>query len=268
MKKDGPVAVEIDLAHGGRWTSLRQGGREWLWRREMPERHLAQPGSPFVDAGGLEECIPTIRGQPDHGQAWSRRWTGDEQRATVTTPEFTLMRQVSTTANQVVGEYRLDAEPDYRFLWAAHALLALSAQATLECQPGTPVRVFAPAESWEYHKWPDAGGLDLNRLGPDDGTAVSAIVEASWMLVREGSRQLRFTVAAGDQPTAIGVWRNLRGWPEGDPYRSIGVEPMLGRVWDRAAGTAADLAATSAEGQAEWRLSVRLESPHSRSGTA
>ncbi|MGH3435092.1 MAG: hypothetical protein ACRDRN_01345 [Sciscionella sp.] len=53
---------------------MRAGDREWLWRREEPRRDAVRPGDAFVDAGGIEECLPTVRGEPDHGDAWSRRW--------------------------------------------------------------------------------------------------------------------------------------------------------------------------------------------------
>ncbi|MER7186116.1 hypothetical protein ABT404_42785, partial [Streptomyces hyaluromycini] len=61
-----PLEAVTDLAHGGRWTSLRHGGREWLWRRDSPERHGVTPGDAFVDAGGLEEWGAT-RARPGAG---------------------------------------------------------------------------------------------------------------------------------------------------------------------------------------------------------
>ena len=72
-------------------------GREWLWHHADPARTSVRPGAPFVDAGGLEECIPTVRGTPDHGLAWSRPWQriGDED--VVDCAEFTLHRRVSTS---------------------------------------------------------------------------------------------------------------------------------------------------------------------------
>ena len=42
--------------------------------RRSPRRARVAPGDAFVDAGGLEECLPTVRGAPDHGDAWSRPW--------------------------------------------------------------------------------------------------------------------------------------------------------------------------------------------------
>ncbi|WP_328682845.1 hypothetical protein OG905_08930 [Streptomyces sp. NBC_00322] len=50
--------MSVDLAHGGRWTSLRGGSREWLWQREDPRRHQVRPGDAFVDAGGLAHARP------------------------------------------------------------------------------------------------------------------------------------------------------------------------------------------------------------------
>ena len=85
MTGDGWVAVPLTLVtdeqHGGRWTSLRAGSREWLWANPDPavvrSRGTVEPSDPFVDAGGVEECVPTVRGVPDHGDAWSRVWGQD-----------------------------------------------------------------------------------------------------------------------------------------------------------------------------------------------
>lgn len=43
-------------------------------------------------AGGIEKCVPTVRGTPDHGDAWSRPWheTG------VDCPDFTLRRVIGS----------------------------------------------------------------------------------------------------------------------------------------------------------------------------
>jgi hypothetical protein len=64
------------------------------------------------------------------------------------------------------------------------------------------------------------------------------------------------TVRADGQPAAVGLWRNLRGFPPGGPYRSIGVEPMLGRVFDLAQAGDGDCAVTPAAGQVRWRLTI------------
>ncbi|WP_285687936.1 hypothetical protein [Actinoplanes sp. NBRC 103695] len=49
--------MTTDPALGGRWTSLRAAGRDWLWHRPDPARSRGRPGDSFVDAGGVEECL-------------------------------------------------------------------------------------------------------------------------------------------------------------------------------------------------------------------
>jgi hypothetical protein len=258
----GAWAVDVDLVHGGRWTSLRSAtGREWLWRRDEPRRARVAPGDAFADAGGMEECVPTVRGTPDHGEAWTREWSGDPRRSAVSTPEFDLSRSVTVAGDSVVVDYTLQSpRPGYRFVWAAHLLLDVSPGGRLICREGAGVRVFdGPDESWTYRRWSDD---DLGRLGPDDGSALSAIVDTAQATVVDGGDRLKLQVDAPGQPCSIGVWRNLAGWPPADPYRSIGVEPMLGRVWDRQAAIGpADLAVTDGEGRAGWRLILRGEGP-------
>jgi hypothetical protein len=95
----------------------------------------------------------------------------------------------------------------------------------------------------------------LDRLGPNDGTAVGAVVVGpSTVRVDDGDRlALRLRT---DQPTSIGLWRNLGGWPVEQPYRSIGVEPMLGAVFDLAAAGPGEAATVPASGAITWELEV------------
>ena len=234
------MTVTVDPEHGGRWTSLHAAGREWLWHRQDQTRFSVRPGDSFVDAGGLEECVPTVRGRPDHGAAWSRPWDGGY----VNCGDFQLWRAIS--AGSVA--YRLEAEPGYRFIWAAHALLDVSENAVLEAPAGTETRIDGGA----VEKWP----TPLAALGPDDGTAVGAIlVDCPAVTVSDGER-LTFTLEAPGQPVSTALWRNLCGWPEVNPYRSIGVEPMLGRVFDLADAGPGDAAVVPPGGVCEWRLRV------------
>lgn len=169
--------IVIDRAHGGRWTSLRAAGREWLWRREVPERDNVCPGDTFVDAGGLEECVPTVRGAPDHGDAWSRPWTREGVADVLHCDRFTLARTVRATDDGAEVDYVLTADVGFRFVWAAHALLDLSDHASLRIRDGARTRLFPEAErlverawpdgaSWVEGDWPAPCGLRLDRLGP------------------------------------------------------------------------------------------------------
>ena len=265
------AAVTVDLDHGGRWTSLRLGGREWLWRRDDPRRGRVAPGDPFVDAGGLEECVPTVRGQPDHGGAWARRWRDlGGGSAEADCGQFTLWRRVVVRDRSVTAAYRLTADPGYRFVWAAHALFDVSDSATLLLPPGQPVRLYPEAAALLGQPWPDGapfvtarwpgpGGMRLDRLGPDDGSAIGAIVPGTaCATVCDGEDRLRLRLRSASRlPLSVALWRNLRGFGEGQPYRSIGVEPMLGSVFDLAEASGEDDAVTvPAAGSVGWELEI------------
>lgn len=242
--------VTFDAAHGGRWTSLNLAGREWLWHRPADGRATVTPGSAFVDAGGVEECIPTVRGLPDHGDAWSRPWTAlSAATAVLDTGEFQLVRMFTVADGALIAAYRLEAAPGWRFLWAAHALLQVSESALLEAPDGTETRIDGGAVA----AWP----TPLAKLGPDDGSATGAIlIDCPRVTVADGER-LTFALDAPGQPVSTALWRNLRGWPAQDPYRSIGVEPMVGRVWDLAEAGPGDAAVVPADGVCTWQLTVR-----------
>jgi hypothetical protein len=257
---DVPLRVVTDDRHGGRWTSLEGGGREWLWQGTATGRDRVGPGDAFVDAGGLEECVPTVRGTPDHGAAWSRPWRpAGPGTAVVQSPDFTLARQLSERSGAVVARYRLSADPGYRFIWAAHALLDLSPAARLLAPVGTRTRVYQESDAPVTHAWPASPGLPLDRFGPDDGTALGAIlVGCCDVRVQDGPDTLRLRLDCEGQPRSTALWRNLRGWPAPTPYRSIGVEPMLGAVFDLAQADPAggDAAVVPAGGQVDWQLTI------------
>lgn len=262
-----PASVAFDPAHGGRWASLRLAGREWLWQRADPARDRVQPGDPFVDVGGLEECIPTVRGNPDHGHAWSRPWqVGPGYDAVVDCGDFVLTRRLRTVGEAVVAEYRLTAQPGFRFVWAAHALLDLGVGAHLELPAGLATRLYPEAATllgdWPAGarfvegRWPAPRGLRLAEFGPDDGTAVGAsVLDVDAVTVVDGSHRLRMELLADPGlPRSVALWRNLGGFPAEQPYRSIGVEPMLGRVFDLVDAGAADAVTVPASGLVEWQL--------------
>lgn len=278
-----PLEVHTDAGHGGRWTSLRGGGREWLWHRDEPRRELVAVGDGFADAGGLEECIPTVRGVPDHGDAWSRAWTALDETGRehiVRCAGFELTRRIRVRDGAVVADYRISAEPGYRFVWAGHALLDVSEGAALRLDEGMKVRLFPEAEpyvplpwppgaAWIEGDWPEPHGLRLSGLGPDDGTGVGAVayrpvepgapataVASASALVLDGPDLLRMDIEADDQPVSVALWRNLSGFPQPAPYRSIGVEPMLGRVFDLADARDGDCAVVPASGEAHWRMTI------------
>ena len=247
------LSVAVDLVHGGRWTSLRAGAREWLWHRAAG-RASVRPGGAFVDAGGLEECLPTVRGTPDHGYVWSRPWRAP---GLVEGPDFALRRSVEEVDGAVVASYALAAAPGFRFVWAAHALLDLSPSARVVAPTGVVARVFPESGPWRAGPWPAPLGTPLDVCGPVDGTAVGAILtDCPQVTVLDGESLTLALAAPSGQPVSVALWRNLGGWPAAEPYRSIGVEPMLGKVFDLAEAGDGDAAVVPASGVLAWRLTV------------
>ncbi|WP_112672581.1 hypothetical protein [Micromonospora saelicesensis] len=273
-----PVALRVayDAAHGGRWTSLRGGGREWLWRGPEPGRHEVRPDDAFVDAGGLEECLPTVRGEPDHGEVWSRPWRdGGPGTAVIERPTFTLTRRIIDSGGVVVADYRLAADPGYRFVWAAHALLDLSPAARLDAPAGTPTRLHPEAaallppgswptgDPWLTGSWPAPSGLPLDTFGPDDETALGAVLlDCARVQVIDGADRLTLELECSGQPRSTALWRNLGGWPANGPYRSVGVEPMLGAAFDLADAGPSDAAVVPPTGEVTWRLTISAHRNH------
>ncbi|WP_433266364.1 hypothetical protein ACQPWR_02975 [Micromonospora vinacea] len=272
-----PVALRVayDAAHGGRWTSLHGGGREWLWRGPEPGRHEVRPDDAFVDAGGLEECLPTVRGEPDHGEVWSRQWrSAGPGTVVIERPTFTLTRRTTDSGGVVVADYQLAADPGYRFVWAAHALLDLSPGARLVAPAGTPTRLHPEAaallppgswpsgDPWLTGPWPapaglTVAGLTLDMFGPDDGTALGAVLlDCARAQVADGADRLTLELECAGQPRSTALWRNLGGWPANGPYRSVGIEPMLGAAFDLADAGPDDAAVVPPTGEVTWRLTI------------
>jgi hypothetical protein len=252
-----PLTLDTDPRHGGRWTSLRTSRREWLWTNPDPEtaraRPRVSPGSTFVDAGGVEECFPTIRGHPDHGDAWSRVWAAEGPTAVVDVPGVgQLSRHIGGDA-AVTIHYEVTGPPGASFLHAVHALLDVGPQARL-IVPDAPTFTVLD-ENTPPRVWPS--GLDT--LGPDDGSAICALLQdCRQATVVDGDDALTFSwdSSTDRRLCSLLLWRNLGGWPAPAPYRSIGIEPMMGRVADLGQGEPADHAKTDADGRFRWSLTI------------
>jgi len=251
-----PVSVTTDERHGGRWTSLRTRRREWLWTNPDPAVVVArgdvEPGAPFLDAGGVEECVPTVRGVPDHGAAWSRAWQGTP--ASVELPGVgRLTRTISTTDDSVEVRYVLSGAPGTPFLHAVHALLDVGPEAHVVVPGATSMVVLDPQP--QRLAWPS--GLD--QLGPDDGTATCALLPGCReVMVVDGDDALSFawTAPGHDDLCSLLLWRNLRGWPAESPYRSIGIEPMVGRAADLSSAEPGEVARIGSGGQCRWHVRI------------
>lgn len=251
-----PLELGTDLDHGGRWTSLRTATREWCWTNPDDDVQRARPevraGHAFVDAGGVEECLPTVRGRPDHGNAWSQPWRGTPADASVVVPAVGTLRRRVRSGADVGVRYELRGEPGTPFLHAVHALLELSPAARITV-PQARSMTLLDGDGVAL-PWPS--GLD--RLGPDDGSADCALIpDCSVAIVVDRDEALKLEWWA-DRPglCSLLLWRNLGGWPPERPYRSIGVEPMVGRAADLSTAGAEQRAELDDAGTFTWNLQI------------
>ncbi len=233
-----------------------------------PERKRGDPTHPratrrrFVDAGGAEECFPTIRGLPDHGDAWSRPWAGSEAHAYVQLGPCTLKRDIHVNGEMAV-DYLLTAASPERFLHAVHILLDLSSGAQIVAPGVTYARVLDYPQTGVTSEveWPKGLGMPLDRLGPNDGTATGAcLLGCQHVTVLDQNDALALTWStrrrADQHLLSMFLWRNLCGWPTGDPYRSIGIEPMVGRAADLGSADREDVAEVGSSHDFRWRLRI------------
>ncbi len=257
----GRAQVQVDAAHGGRIASLRDAtGVERLWSRPDPRRAHVSPGDGFVDVGGVEECFPTLAGNPDHGDVWSRPWMSTDDVLVCDLGDARLERRLRTDDEGLEATYELLANPGYRFIWAFHALLD-HAPGLIVDLPGA-CRVLSWPDGYgaaaREDFWPRVGRhARFDIAGADDGTSAFALIPGQRTASVESSAgTLRVTLDAPGQPTAMGIWRNLAGWPDGTPYRSWGIEPMIG--WHPERDRAGAHGGVVASGRLTWTLRVDL----------
>lgn len=267
-----PLTVRTDASLGGRWTSLATPRREWLWRNPRvttAERARVRPGDAFVDAGGGEECFPSVVGASDHGDVWTRPWRRDGDEAVVATGDLTLRRRLRHHGGAIQVAYAIEGPPRAGVLHALHLLLDVPPGGRIDV-PGRPAAVLT---NWPHDEadtrtvWPDGGaGISLADLGRDDGTARNAVVATSRVDVISGSDRLSMRWGTPSrQPVSLNVFRNLGGWPA-PPYRSIGVEPLLGAHTDRDLAGPRRLARLDRHGRLTWWIELRAS--HRAEGTA
>lgn len=175
----GDSALTVVPALGGKLSSLRLAGREWLWTSDVITR--AAPGEAdsaddasyvrTADSGGYDECFPTVGPctlpadlpawaglrLPDHGELWSRQpdvtvehddggggtvtvaWRGS--RMPYRFRRATLLR--ADGAVEMRYDVANDADVPIPFIWSAHPLLPLTDHTRLRLPEGARVRLDA-----------------------------------------------------------------------------------------------------------------------------
>jgi hypothetical protein len=138
--------------------------------------------------------------------------------------------------------------------------------ATISVDPEVECRLYPEAADLLPESWPDHApwvsatrptSLGLGNYRPTDGTAVGAVlIDCPTVAVRDRGAELTTTLSCPGQPVSIALWRNRGGFPAAAPYRSLGVEPMLGRVFDLAEAGPDDAVAVPDSGELTWRLTL------------
>ncbi|MDX6259128.1 MAG: hypothetical protein QOH84_816, partial [Kribbellaceae bacterium] len=124
-----------------------------------------------------------------------------------------------------------------------------------------PRRATDGPRAWVGGEWPGSAGVDLSVYGPTDGTATGAVLpDCPAVSVVDGDLALTFRLSCPGQPVSVALWRNLGGYPAEAPYRSLGVEPMLGKVFGLDEAGPGDAAVVPESGELTWRLVVSARS--------
>jgi hypothetical protein len=259
---------------GGKIGALEMGDRQWLWTSDVIPFRRPVEGSSYVetaDSGGFDECFPTVGPctlpteagafagvhLPDHGELWSQRCALDARDATAVEPASTAALCTWRTRHlpalfertlriledgAVVLDYRATNLAPRRlpFLWSAHPLLPLLADAHIALPEGARMRVWAAHRidvADGEHRWPevrlrDGSVFDASRPGLRNGRwAMKLFLDVD--PDGEGAIGWGGTAlsCAWQGTTHFGLWLNHRGWTPFDgaePYLNLAFEPCIG----------------------------------------
>lgn len=205
--RGGDTSVTIEPAFGGKITSLRLAGREWLWTsdviaRRVPDDTMRADDASYVelaDSGGYDECFPTVGActvpadvpryggvpLPDHGELWSREPAielreGTDGRRVIATwsgsrMPYTFARSVHVAeSGSVTMRYAAANHGDVPlpFLWSAHPLLPLTDRTRVRLPVGARLRVDA-AHGFPAHDAPEGPASARPGAGDLEWPAVS-----------------------------------------------------------------------------------------------
>ena len=249
------LRIGVASAFGARVVELRnlRTGRDWMapGNRGCDAAEGAVYGG--AQAGGWDECFPTVsandevdpawnRRLRDHGDLWGRPWQvhrdGNRIEATFSGGNFSFSRTITLVGSAVDVAYSVENRGDRAlpYLWSQHGVLAVGPRDRLHiagldaplsvtfCEhQGLPLKVGQAT-------WPHAPGVlgDLRTLRTSEARlavkmygAVSGRFEAA---VGRPDDYLCFEWSQRDAPF-VGLWLNFGGWPSEAPVYHIAIEP-------------------------------------------
>lgn len=273
MISGGGLTMIIVPGRGGKIVSLRDvDGVEWLLGPPDPLPPPARPGDDFEQAEmcGWDECAPTIDAGrladgtelPDHGDLWTATWSVSEDGATLEAAGSVLpygfRREVRPTATGLELHYRVTAERELPFLWAAHPQF-LAPPGTMIEWPAGPDRVIdvypevGPERPWT------AEAAMIDSVPPGTGRKVYLPPDqpvGAVVLRRPDGRALRLSWDPAVLPY-LGLWYDRHAVARADV---IAPEPSTGFYDSLAAAVERGRVATvTPERPLEWSLFVEFE---------
>jgi len=262
-----PVTIENDQLRIQVWPQI--GGKvssivdkadrfELLFNYPAELPLTAQYDQPFSNSwyAGWDECFPAVApskyighpydgiSSPDHGELWGLPTTAVPTRDGITTVwhglrfGYRLARKLYLDGPSVVAEYQLInlAPFEFRFVWAMHALLAMTQPVQLQLAGPDEFRFSHDAQGNEVQRsfnWPVLNDLDLSwpdQLPTRQAWKLFSLypIEAPANIVypsRQRSLQLQYE-SQDSLPAYWGIWINTGGWAG---HRHFALEPTTGR---------------------------------------
>jgi hypothetical protein len=289
-----PVTIENDAVRMEVWPSI--GGKiasvvdkadkfELMFSYPVELPTGPQYDKPFDNSwyGGWDECFPAVAPSkyvghpydgiavPDHGELWGLPTTAVPTKDGITTVwhglrfGYRLTRKLFLDGPAVVADYTLVnlAPFEFKFVWAAHALMTMNVPVQLDLAHSSLFRYSHDAAGTEHQEtfdWPTiADDQDLShpeRLPAKRGWKVFSVdpIESP-IVIRYPSRGRSVSVeysSEGGLPAYWGIWINTGGW---SGHKHFAIEPTTGRFdqIDRAErdGSAGKVAPS---GRAEWMV--------------
>ncbi len=300
VKMENEVLRAVFLPdYGSKMVSLlhKRTGREILFQPSETELELPYYGADYAawDASGFDELFPSIdasfypeepwRGQyiPDHGELWTLSWSADitpkglEFRVQSPRFPYAIKKRVNLIDNLLQLEYRAfnQAQQPFKFIWAAHLLLAsekerISLLLPEEVEEVINVKRDEHLGAWgERHSYPLTGSqqtgesIDLSTMDAS-GCGSSQKFYALHPLQKgccgvefiDTGERLLYSFPP-DRVPYLGVWKSQGGF-RGD--YNLALEPCTGAFDDLYLADKLDrVSAIPAQGSLSWYLQLRLE---------
>lgn len=293
-----PVTIENDAVIMDVWPTL--GGKvssiidkadkfELLFNYPSEIPTTALYDAPYQRGwyAGWDECFPAVAAGPyvghpynavnipDHGELWGLPTVAVPCKDGITTVwnglrfGYRLTRKLSLDASSIEARYTLVnlAPFPFRFVWAQHALMAMSQPVQIELAAGMSMRLSHDAEGRTLDQnfpWPRVkDGEDFSRPGDLPAQrgwkifSTDPIAAPATIRYPNRSRILQIAYQSDDSiPAYWGVWIDNGGWAR---HHHFALEPTTGRFDQLDRAIKDDSAArVAASGQVGWTVTWSL----------